>query len=406
MRCYEQHKKQPFANICNITYQFPCLRIDVDDPLNFTLDQPCINLNRIADGHIDCLGKSDERNILKCGLYVVGWQFGCKNYDNFCYSFDLLCSKLGACPEADHNIACFHRRGFNCDGKSDVMCLNGTCLRNARCNQKHDCLNGEDEYWCFYDVDSYDQGTKRYRIERRRFLQSKATLTQYLFSPRTIHDEQTREIQLLDHIEHITKSRYAQKKVHTSVDHTTSDDMLIDKYLESFRQNPVGILKAYLPFICNRGIPIKGDDGRTYCLCSPSYYGDYCEFQADRISIVTHLDLTQYISKTTSVNSRDFSILVSCTFRFAEHIIDRYEFRVPRIVQQMKQKFYFTYPRTTKFRNLKLKQRNGTQLYSIRFEAFDLQLTKSLTFLAAWHFPIEFYFLPAFRFSKLFALIK
>ena len=60
------------------------------------------------------------------------------------------------------------------------------------------------------------------------------------------------------------------------------------------RNNPEMMLAAELPFIRNRDIPIKSNNGRTRCICSPSHYRDYCEFQADRISVFTHLNLTQY----------------------------------------------------------------------------------------------------------------
>jgi hypothetical protein len=36
----------------------------------------------------------------------------------------------------------------DCNRLNDVMCLNGVCTRNARCNGKLECLNGEDDYRC------------------------------------------------------------------------------------------------------------------------------------------------------------------------------------------------------------------------------------------------------------------
>ncbi|CAF0987280.1 unnamed protein product [Adineta steineri] len=70
--CYDRYKEQPFANLCNITIEYPCLLANVDNPLNFTLNPPCIELERIGDGRIDCLGKIDERNLFRCDSDVLG----------------------------------------------------------------------------------------------------------------------------------------------------------------------------------------------------------------------------------------------------------------------------------------------------------------------------------------------
>lgn len=67
LRCFNQYKQQAFSNIFNITLEYPCLLANVDDPLNFTSNRPGIKLEQIGDRHPDCLGKSDERNLLKCG---------------------------------------------------------------------------------------------------------------------------------------------------------------------------------------------------------------------------------------------------------------------------------------------------------------------------------------------------
>ena len=50
---------------------------------------------------------------------------------------------------------------------------------------------------------------------------------------------------------------------------------------------------------------------------------------------------------------------------------------------------------------MKKTNRSGTQLYSVRFEAFDLHLNDSIKPIGIWQYPIHFDFLPAFRLSKI-----
>ncbi|CAF4059973.1 unnamed protein product [Adineta steineri] len=398
--CFERYKKQPFANLCNITIQYPCLLANVDDPLNFTLNPPCIELERIGNGHVDCLGKVDERNLVKCDLDVLGWGYGCTDKKNTCISTIFFCSKYFTCSDYEKRMACFYKDDWSCNGPNDAKCLNGTCQRNARCNKKWECLNGEDEYWCYFGVEPIKLTGIPYRRNRRLQLQSKMTLTKYIGSSIISTYKQLPVLSFIDNIQQIFTARHVQKQMQTT-DTGKSDDMIIDELLTSARKNREKMLLVELPFICNRGIPIKDKDGQTRCLCSPSYYGDYCEFHADRISVVTHLNLTKYNGNYTIVNNQNFTILVSCTFCYAERIVDRHEFYVQSNTKITKQKFYFSYPRTAEFQKQKRIQRHGTQLYSIRFEAFYLQSAHHPVLLAMWQFPIDFDFLPAFRFAKI-----
>ncbi|CAF1457476.1 unnamed protein product [Adineta steineri] len=400
MRCFERYENQSFANICNITTEYPCFLANVDNPLDFQLNRPCIELKRIGDRHIDCLGKSDERNLIKCGTDVLGWQFGCTNTNTECIIPRYFCTSLFTCPVHDKRMACFYKDELNCNEYNDVMCLNGTCLRNARCNGEWDCLNGEDEYWCQSNLDGSEEGLKIYRNSRRIELISKITLTDYInpSTNRKYRQLSTRSVH--DGIQQIFMKSYLKQRTQ-NVDDTISDDAIAEHYLEQLSLNLDNVLNFILPFICNRGIPINFINKHTRCLCSPSYYGDYCEFHANRISLVTHLNLTNYNGNYTTLIAKNGTILVSCTFRYKERIIDRHEFYIYSILKRTKQKFYFAYPRTAEFQEQKRNERNGTGLYSIRFEAFYLQPESYPVMFGIWHFPIEFDFLPAFRFAKI-----
>jgi hypothetical protein len=228
--------------------------------------------------------------------------------------------------------------------------------------------------------------------------QYRATLIIYLATSNNQSYQIFQKPLFIDQVQQIFMTSNEQKRSKT-IDSYSNDDVMIDEALNRIRNDPEWMLQLELPFICNLGIPIKNNNGRTQCLCSPSYYGDYCEFQVDRVSIVTHLNLTKYNGNYT-INNNNLSILVSCTFRYAVQIIDRYDFHIQSITKRVKQKFYFAYPRTMEFQEQKRTIRNGTKLYSIRFEAFYLQPMIYPVLLSVWHFPIQFDFLPAFRFAK------
>ncbi|CAF4318606.1 unnamed protein product, partial [Adineta steineri] len=201
--CFERYKKQPFANLCNVTIEYPCLLANVDNPLNFTLNPPCIELERIGNGHVDCLGKIDERNLVKCDLDVLGWGYGCTDKKNTCISTIFFCSNYFTCSDYEKRLACFYKDDWGCNGPNDAKCLNATCQRNARCNKQWECLNGEDEYWCYFGVESIKLTRIPYRSNRRIQLQSKMTLTKYIGSSISSTYKQLPVLSFIDNIQQI-----------------------------------------------------------------------------------------------------------------------------------------------------------------------------------------------------------
>ena len=91
-----------------------------------------------------------------------------------------------------------------------------------------------------------------------------------------------------------------------------------------FPEGTITFEKHYLPFICNRGVAVKYYTGDTVCFCPPSFYGSQCEFYSDRITVATHLNLTNYRSSFQQTEV----IKVLTTFLFEDQIIDYYEFHV------------------------------------------------------------------------------
>jgi hypothetical protein len=396
-RCYERYRlnNTAFSDICNISTEYPCFRTDNDDPFNLTLNRPCINLTQIGDGKTDCLSNLDERNRVQCSnLGMLGFNFQLN--DNLCAEYVYVCTQPNYLMKPGTNIAydtvCFyHKTNFtngtvsNCNSFNDVMCLNDVCIKNARCNGKIECLHGEDEYRCM------PQGMSQvlYRDEKRWTLLS-AKLGQWKYPSST-------QILQINHADyHIRKDSSLYRIVDTS-----EVKSVYTMVRDSLQNGPITFEKHYLPFICNRGLAVKYYTGDTVCFCPPSFYGSKCEFYSDRITVTTHLDLTNY-----NIFVHHVAIIkVLTTFLFKDQIIDYFEFHVNPQIQTnenyVKQGIYFLYPRLQEFIQMKKINRSGVQFYTVRFEAFSLHLNETIQPIGVWKYPIYFDFLPSFRLSKI-----
>jgi hypothetical protein len=96
---------KPFTKFCDSTEEYGCILANVNDPLNFTINRPCINLTKISDGIIDCYGGLDERNLLTCGnnnFEQRGFDFHCS--DEECIPFYQQC--LQRCSNKADSLLC------------------------------------------------------------------------------------------------------------------------------------------------------------------------------------------------------------------------------------------------------------------------------------------------------------
>ncbi|CAF1394347.1 unnamed protein product [Adineta ricciae] len=395
----------PFSDICNISREYPCFRSGIDDPLNVTKHRPCINLTQIGDGKTDCLTALDERNRLRCtGYGMLGFYLQLNN--GFCATYRHLCTdtlKWIPTDDVDYNAACFYQKfrfeniSTNvCNGTKDVMCLNGTCIKDARCNDRRECSHGEDEYRCL----SLNQESTKYRelkdeilpvIQLKNYPSQKDFLIK-MARRSLIENERNHSFvpsfnsKSNDEMTRVFGSNHSGRKT------------VYEIVRDSVEEAKIEFSKDYLPYICNRGVAVKYFTGHTVCFCPSSFYGEQCQFYSDRITVLTHLDLNNYRSFQNTIK-------VLAAFLFEDKIIDYYEFHVdPRRENEknfVKQQIYFVYPRSKEFLQIKKTNRNGTQLYKVQFEIFQLHLNGEIEISGVWKYPIYFDFLPSFRLAKI-----
>ena len=142
---------QSFWKVCNFSIEYPCIRANVVDPFNLTQNRPCIGLHQIGDDRVDCAGGVDERNTLKHCLSptMLGNSFQC-SANPTCIDYIFHCSER----YDDIYVQCYgYEKTSNCSSESAFTCLDGQRMTNARCNLQFDCSHGEDELFCFDQLD-------------------------------------------------------------------------------------------------------------------------------------------------------------------------------------------------------------------------------------------------------------
>ncbi|CAF3390101.1 unnamed protein product [Rotaria sp. Silwood2] len=153
------------------------------------------------------------------------------------------------------------------------------------------------------------------------------------------------------------------------------------------KKNKILALNTSIDLIeyCNRGIVIfEGKSYKKKCLCSPSYFGDQCQWQSQRVS------LTLRIRYMGSVEKKNFLYDIFIYLIDDEYQIIHYYEEInynPSIDCETKFNRYLLYPTRPK---------NLNHTYSIRIDIFD-KIT--LNYYGSWHLFIPFPFLPVNRLS-------
>ncbi|CAF1530044.1 unnamed protein product [Adineta ricciae] len=385
--CEQNHAKLPFSHFCNFDYQYPCYRASVPDPLNIYTYRPCINLTQIGDGVEDCYGGIDEKNTLEdCHGFMLGYSLRCGN----------RCSlAVEACEEhtdcATSLLCSYQSRNQSwCSKHKDVVCLDGTCADNSRCDGKYQCRYGEDEHWCS-SYASFDEKII-YRLSKYQYRHQHSFLINLLpFPTKSIH-----------HV-HVTKNTSSSSTTNPQLSRRypfESDQLTHATSVPPFGET-TSQFHPRLLYVCNRGFPffIRATDD-YYCVCPPTYYGKRCEFFSDRLSVVTHLDLTTlpgtFITRW---------IKVLATLHYEETVVDHHLFHVNPSLEAskyVKQRFHLLYSRS----NNSLEQKqwryfNRTNIihhqpYFIHFVVFSWSANQTDE-LGSFRYPIYFDFLPVFR---------
>ena len=351
----------------------------------------CFNLSQIGDGNIDCAGGMDEPTISEhcsqssSSSSTLGLNYVCSS-TNSCIPYYFHCWKDEyRCPNrSDDQLWCDrHRRPSNCSDLNDFVCFDGRCLKGGRCNRFFECLFNEDEYMCDYPS-SLSKGLIAPRKSKRLSRGSRPSILRLSLYP-----------------------------VGMNIIQFSSESLSI---ISTVAPSPITSISnsSLSPYWCNRGLGIllTSNHSTIACFCPPQYYGEKCEYHADRLSVVLHADLSQLIPIDRNDPKILFKLVVLFLSNDAVLMLDQFHLHPSNEINSLRNNkrkkliSHFLYPRSS---NSLLERRERffnrsslltLQPFSIRIELYQTRINERPSFIALWKYPLDFSHLPVSRLAK------
>ncbi|CAF3948757.1 unnamed protein product, partial [Rotaria sp. Silwood1] len=285
----------------------------------------CLPIQKANDGNIDCIGGTDESKKCRSSNYV------------------------------------FARFDFNCMNDIDNHCL----PVESTCNGKKDCPHGDDEQFCNYT--KYDWITYGICSRYNEWIHSDV------------------ESFICNWFSETNK----QKIVHFSLDKLsklTSNDTKHDRVALQSSSSMIRTFHQH-HHRCHRGLDVqvwlnrKKNLTAMTCLCPPSFYGDMCQYQNQRVSLTMRF---QVLSDAWRI---PFVLLISLIDDSDDRVIHSHQqfTYLPMRDCQIKFSVYLFYSTRPK---------NHSKIYSIHIDIYE---KISLVYRGSFLLPLTFPFLPVHR---------
>ena len=290
---------------CNATSELYC--VTEDFLAASKTNRPCISRGRIADGHIDCVGGRDERNVFFCNdRQLLGDRFICDNQTK-CLNFTALCNGIPDCLDrTDEQICAWDRK--NCTA-GHYACFAGTtnCVA-TRCSNKPECTDRSHWYWCPSTSSPFEPIYRKSKQMQPSFYRQKFCIR----LPST------------------PRIAYAPTLM------------------------PVPSVFNVTGF-CNRGYYLLNEqESKMVCFCPPSYYGSRCQYDQRRVDVSVRFDRQHRTDIPAILN-----VLVALVHNESQIVDHQYMYDVAKD-EPKKYQIYLLYPRL-----------KPTGTFSVRFEAYE-----------------------------------
>ncbi|CAF1154595.1 unnamed protein product [Adineta ricciae] len=303
---------------CDLSSLFNCSSNERICVTRHTSQFSCLPIYKINDGKVDCLGGTDETSI---------------------------CSSAYATYKGD-----------------DFFCMNNQtpiCLPNSKlCDERKDCFDGDDEQFCF----------------RNRTVSPQKSICANFDSGFISHIEKY----LCLATKFREKARFKQFTIEGFQQSTENE------VTNAVSGTQIRLLDKPR---CYRGLDVRvwlNKSSNSYasaCLCPPSYYGERCQYQNQRVSLAMRFVVP------TQLRQIQFAALVMLIDDTNERIVHSFEQFTYLSIRDCQLKFnlYLLY-------STRPKRPNRT--YSIHVDIYE---KLSLTYRTSFLYPIKFSFLPVHR---------
>jgi hypothetical protein len=286
----------------------------------------CLPAAQVNSAIIDCLGATDESRYCRATYVDNRFNFQCITESiPSCIKSDMLCDGIMDCPYGDDERFCVNTRNFTTDGN---LC------------------DDEDESFRT-DVENF--------FCRRQFYSRKPKIGHFSLGAVT------------------QSSKYTTKEDTKTIIPRSNLNLITRQYQQH----------------CHRGLPLRVwlDDEKntttTTCLCPPSYYGDQCQYQNQRVSLTLQFQTLSQSRRTP------LAVVVSLIDDTNERIVHSHQqfTYLPMRESDIKLNTYLLYSTRPK---------DESKQYSIHIDVYEKM---SLYYRGSFLVPVSFPFLPVQRIS-------
>ncbi|CAF1464938.1 unnamed protein product, partial [Adineta steineri] len=344
---------------CNTSVSFSCPsnhHICISPSTN---QLTCLSLAKANDEIIDCLGATDEPNLCRSTGYAPSQiKFYClDDSSSLCVMSEFLCDGYKNCINGDDEQFCSPTRNVS--------------IHRGICNAEYDGSRSDVEiFFCEHVHLERNRKPVHFSLDATEFNKVKNAIHKLTYGIKAICED--------------VGVWHKKQGVHSPL-----DTIKINKDKNTIHSIPSDTesIVYHDRYRCHRGLPLRiwlsreNNLTNITCLCPPSFYGNICQYQNQRVSLTMRFQAYSHSRRTV------FALVITLIDDSDKRIIHSHEQFTYLYFRDCRVKFnvYLLYSTRPK---------NDTQNYSIHIDIYDKIL---LTYRGSLLIPLKFPFLPVHR---------